>query len=92
MIVQLSDRAKAELDSALAFLNDTNPRAAEDLRCRIEAGISSLSEMPYRGRPGAIEGTRELLVRRTPYVIVYATSSERVRIIRIRHTRQDPAP
>lgn len=92
MIVQLSRRAKAEFDSALAFLSETNLQAAENVAQRIEAAIASLREMPNRGRPGAMSGTRELPVRLTPYVLVYASTEDVVRIIRIRHTSQDPSP
>ena len=90
MIVQLSTRAKAEFNAALAFLREE--RAAEDLRQRIEVAIDSLEDLPNRGRPGHIAGTRELLVRKTSYVVVYLVEDQIVRVIRIRHTRQDPAP
>ena len=92
MIVQLSTRAKAEFNSALAFLLEESERAAEDLRQRIEAAVDSLKDLPNRGRPGHMAGTRELLVRKTPYVVVYLVEDQIVRVIRIRHTRQDPAP
>jgi len=36
--------------------------------------------MPNRGRPGRIENTRELIVQRLPYVIVYRVFSDRVRV------------
>jgi plasmid stabilization system protein ParE len=92
LIVQLSTRAKREYDSALAFLSEANPQAAEDLGLRIEAAIASLSQMPNRGRAGPSPATRKLPVRRTPYVIVYAVSEDEVIVLRIRHTSQDPSP
>lgn len=92
MIVQLSTRATAEFASALAFLDDQSPRAADELRLRIEAAVGSLRDFPNRGRPGAIENTRELGVRGTPYVLVYTVGEDLVRIARIRHTSQDPSP
>ncbi len=92
MIVQLSTRARAEFNSALAFANEGSERAAEDLRLRIESAVDSLKDLPNRGRSGHFADTRELLVRKTSYVIVYVVDSESVRVIRIRHTRQDPSP
>ena len=92
MIVQLSARARAEFDSALAFLSQESDRAADDLRERIEGAIETLKTLPNRGRPGYVAGTRELPVRRTPYVLVYALSDARVQVLRIRHTSQDPQP
>ena len=92
MIVQLSVRAKAEYDSALAFLDARSPSAADTLQERIETALASLTELPGRGRPGGLHGARELPVRNTPYVVVYTVEAERVSIIRIRHISQDPSP
>ena len=92
MNVKLSARARAEYDSALAFLSEGNGRATEDLRVRIEAAFESLKALPNRGRPGAFARTREMPVRKTPYVIVYTIDVDGVLVLRIRHTSQDPAP
>jgi plasmid stabilization system protein ParE len=62
------------------------------LGVRIDNAIRSLSEMPDCGRPGAIPATRELPVRRAPYVFVYTVGDEGVFVLRIRHTSQDPSP
>ncbi|WP_337189002.1 type II toxin-antitoxin system RelE/ParE family toxin [Phenylobacterium sp.] len=92
MIVTLADRAAAELDSAVAFIREANPRAAGALHLAIERALDSLETLPDRGRSGAIDGTRELVVHGVPYVIVYRVAEETVFVIRIRHTSQDPSP
>lgn len=92
MIVNLSKRAEAEVDLAVAFVRESNPRASKVMHLTIERALESLEAFPNRGRPGQIEGARELVVRGTPYVIVYTVSGEEVLVARIRHTRQDPAP
>ena len=92
MIVSLSIRADAELDLAVAFVRESNPRASKILHLAIERALESLEIFPNRGRPGQIDGTRELVVRGTPYVIVYSVSGEEVRVARLRHIRQDPIP
>lgn len=92
MIVEVSDRAGAELVSAVAFLRQSNPRAAAALHAAIERALDSLEAFPNRGRAGQLNGTRELLVRSTSYVIVYAVTDNTVFVARIRHTRQDPTP
>mgnify|MGYP001209322363 CR=1 FL=1 len=92
MIVQLSARAKAELDAALAYLTAESPSAAERLARHMEAALISLTQMPNRGRPGVVDGTRELVVPKAPYVIVYVTLEDRVLVARIRHTSRDPSP
>jgi toxin ParE1/3/4 len=91
LIVNVARRADAELASAIAFLRRSNPRAANALGLAIERALNSLESFPRRGRPGSIDGTRELVVRRTSYVIVYSVTDE-VFVARVRHTSQDPAP
>jgi toxin ParE1/3/4 len=44
--------------------------------------------MPYRGRYGHIENTRELVLPRLPYLVVYKVLEERVLILNIVHGAQ----
>ena len=45
------------------------------------------------GRAGRVNGTRELVVSRTPYVVVYRIRGQEVCIVRVLHTAQRwPAP
>ena len=92
MIVNVAERADAELSSAVAFLRQSNPRAADSLHLAVERALDSLEQFPNRGRSGSIEGTRELVVRGAPYVIVYSVSGDEVFVARIRHASQDPSP
>ena len=78
--------------SAAAFLREDNPRATEKVHAAIERALDSLSDFPNRGRSGPVEGTRELVVRGAPYVIVYSVADDVVFVSRIRHTSQDPSP
>jgi plasmid stabilization system protein ParE len=40
------------------------------------------------GRPGRIEGTRELVISRTPYIAAYRIGGDTVRILRVLHGAQ----
>lgn len=51
--------------------------------------IRSLLDLPHRGRPGRIEGTRELVVGATDHVIAYLVREAEIVVIRVRHGRQD---
>jgi plasmid stabilization system protein ParE len=44
--------------------------------------------MPYRGRYGRIEDTRELVVPRLPYLVVYQISEERLVVLNVLHGAQ----
>jgi addiction module RelE/StbE family toxin len=50
--------------------------------------VERLAEFPEMGRPGRIEGTRELIVTRAPYVVAYSFTREAVTILRILHGAQ----
>ena len=86
MIVEVSAKADDELASALAFLRVENPSAAERVYAAILRTLDTLMDFPNRGRHGRIDGTRELVVRGAPYVVVYVIDGDRVLISSIRHT------
>ena len=92
MKIEVSAAARKDLAAAFDYLAERNPKAAQATRSVIRNAILGLKQLPNRGRPGQIDGTRELLVRGTPYVIIYSVSDEDVLVARIRHTSQDPSP
>lgn len=51
------------------FIEQDDPRAAIAVDERIATQVPVLLQFPEGGRPGRIEGTRELVVRRTPYIV-----------------------
>ena len=46
----------------------------------------TLRHFPKRGRPGSVEGTRELVVLPLPCIVVYGVRPDLVHIFRIIHT------
>ncbi|UFP93019.1 type II toxin-antitoxin system RelE/ParE family toxin [Gloeobacter morelensis] len=56
---------------------------------RIETVIAEMASFPLSGRVGRLRGTREWVVARTPYVIVYRPMQESVVIVTVVHGRQD---
>jgi addiction module RelE/StbE family toxin len=65
-----------------------NPRAAVDMDDRIQTRVEGLARFPEMGRPGRIEGTRELVIARTPYIAAYRIVGDTVRILRVLHGAQ----
>jgi plasmid stabilization system protein ParE len=55
--------ARDELDDIFAWIAEDSPRAASEMIARIEAKVMQLEvpELAHMGRPGFVEGTRELL-------------------------------
>ena len=65
-----------------------SPRAAIAIDDRIEARVEGLGLFPEMGRSGRIEGTRELVISRTPYIAAYRIGGDTVRILRVLHGAQ----
>ena len=91
MRVTFDPAASDELDRAFEWIAKDNRRAAYELIARIEAKVSNLAapELTYMGRPGLVEGTRELL--EWPYIIVYKVYEElaEIVIVSVVHGAQD---
>ncbi|WP_159953326.1 type II toxin-antitoxin system RelE/ParE family toxin [Rhizobium sp. 18065] len=88
--MKLTWSAYALADRALIFdyIEAVNPRAAVDMDERIAAALGRLTDFPESGRPGRIEGTREIVVNGTPYIAAYVVLQDRVRILRLLHGAQ----
>ena len=77
--------ALEDLDNAYVYVAADNPRAASAMIARIEAAVNSSRVFPDAGRPGRVEGTRELMVTGTPFIIPYRTKHRQVEIIALIH-------
>lgn len=54
----------------------------------VSAALWRLIEFPRSGRPGAVRGTRKLVVAGSPYLLVYRLKGDDVVIVRLFHTSQ----
>lgn len=88
MKVEWSREAVADRRAITAFLEDRNPAAALRLVEALVMAADSLATFPHRGRPGRIEGARELTAV-WPYVVVYEVREDAVVILRLWHGAQD---
>jgi len=85
MRVRWTREALKDLDEALAYLAEEDRDTARDIAIAIRTAAKSLSKLPNRGRPGFVEGTRELLVIHLPYFFVFWIQKEQVEILRLMH-------
>jgi toxin ParE1/3/4 len=84
-------RARRDLRELIAFIAEDSVQSAEAVADRILKAAELLTEFPRSGRSGRVPGTRERVVGRTPYILVYQIVSGRVRILRVYHgSRQWP--
>lgn len=89
MRVRWTRRALREQDQAFEWIVKKDPRAAREVIERTYAAARLLADNPRMGRPGRINGTRELVVSRTPYIIVYRVARDDVEILAVIHQAQD---
>jgi addiction module RelE/StbE family toxin len=81
--------AAEDLESIYVYLCRHRPTWAESTIQTLYIKAQSLRTMSDRGRPGAIAGTRELVLKDLPYIIVYRVKDQMVEILHINHAAQD---
>ena len=76
MRITFEPAARDDLERIFEWLTQENPHAALAVITRIEARLSRLEnpKLAHMGRPGLVEGTRELI--EYPYIIVYTVRDE----------------
>ena len=81
--------ALADLVEAQAYISRENPQAAEVIAQRIWEATQSLADNPRIGRNGHVAGTREWVVQRTPYLVVYRIRENHVEILHVYHGKRN---
>lgn len=90
MRIAWSGRAIRNIEAARDYIARDNPAAAEAVTERIIRQVERLVAFsPGLGRPGRISGTRELVVSRTPYIVVYRVAEDEVQVLAVIHQAQD---
>ena len=94
MRVLFDPRARDDLERLFAWIVDDSPKAARDMMARIETRVRLLAVPGFAqmGRPGLVEGTRELV--EPPYILVYQVREldEEIVIVAVVHGAQDRRP
>lgn len=86
MRLRWSKRAIRRLASIHDYIAKDSPAAAARVAAAIVGAALRLQKFPYIGRPGRIEGTRELVVPGLPYIIPYRVVDGVVQIASVIHT------
>ncbi len=86
--IDWADSADADLAGILAYFVEREEEATgKAIVSRLIKSVSLLHNQPLAGRAGRMDGTRELLPRNLPYVLVYHIPSPgMVEIVRVIHT------
>lgn len=72
----------------LDYIAQDNPLAAIAQDEEIERQVDALHTHPELGRAGRVQGTRELVISRTSFIVVYRINIKRIEILRVLHSSQ----
>jgi toxin ParE1/3/4 len=91
MKLLFDDRALGDLEGIHHWISQDSPRSAKAVIDRVFESVELLASFPYMGRAGRDEGTREWVVPRLPYIVVYEVNEARdeVIVIAVFHGAQD---
>lgn len=88
MTIEWVPTAESDFYGQFVHIAEKDPAAAVAVGDRIMAHIEHLNANPSMGKPGRRAGTRELVVPRTPFIVVYRLRDDDVQILRILHGSQ----
>lgn len=80
-----SQLAVSDRRAIFDWISEDDPEAAAELDELVEEAAQRLVKFPEIGRPGRVEGTRELVITNTPYVAPCQIIGSKVRILRVLH-------
>ena len=77
-------------EDQIDYIAQDSPKAAIDQGDRIEEQINMLIDYPEMGKPGRKKNTREMVISKTPFIVVYRCKphSQRIEIMRLVHGSQ----
>lgn len=91
MKIRYRRRAQLDVENIYDYIQQRNPRAANQVVARIRYAAERLGALPYIGHVGRARGTYEWAVVGVPYIIVYEIdeTADEIAIIAVFHGAQD---
>ena len=89
MRIRYTARARSDLESIFASIDQHSPSSAARVAQVIERSVAGLTDFPDIGPESGL-GTRVLLVARLPYRVFYRVRGDEIDILHIRHTSRRP--
>ena len=88
MRIVWTEPALRDLAAARSYISLDNPVAADKQVEHVVLAVAGLLRFPESGRVGRCEGTRELVVGKTPYLVPYRIRGDALEILRVLHSKQ----
>ncbi len=87
MQIAWAPEARRQLHEIWHYIALDDPAAADRMVTRLVAATEKLSLFPHLGRPGR-EGSRELAVSGTPFIVIYRVEGQEIKIGTVVHGAQ----
>ena len=85
MRVRWTTPAREQFVSAYEYIAEENRAAAVRTADQIWESTQLLARHPMAGREGRVAGTRELVVRGTPFIVAYRVEKNEVWVLALMH-------
>jgi toxin ParE1/3/4 len=89
VVVEILEQAIEEMTGARVWYEQRSAAVALRFLRELDVAVSQIASNPQRW-PEHLHGTRRYLMNRFPYLIVFETLPDRVRIIACQHGAQKP--
>jgi toxin ParE1/3/4 len=85
MRVRWTTPAREQFVAVYEYIAEENRAAAARTADEIWEGTELLGRHPLAGRVGRVEGTRELVIRGTPFIVAHRVEKNEVQILAVMH-------
>jgi toxin ParE1/3/4 len=90
--LEWSPRSRRNVESIRDHIAADNPVAAQSVLDEIRRTAEGLGGFPMLGHVGQRAGTRELVLPKYPYIIVYRLTAKKIGIVAVTHqSRKTPS-
>ncbi|OGB26380.1 MAG: hypothetical protein A3I66_05925 [Burkholderiales bacterium RIFCSPLOWO2_02_FULL_57_36] len=83
--LEWSPRAQRNIESIRDYIAVDNPVAAQSVLGEIRRVAESLRNFPMMGHAGERVGTRELVLSKYPYTLIYRLTPKKIGIVAVTH-------
>jgi len=85
MRVRWTTPAREQFAAAYEYIAGENRKAAARTANKIWKSAELLGRHPMAGREGRVAGTRELVIRGTPFIVAYRVVRNEVHVLAVMH-------
>jgi addiction module RelE/StbE family toxin len=88
MRVRWTTDAGDDLERIFNYVAESRPESARRVAQSVIERLGTLETFPHLGRPGRVQGTREVVFPPLPFVAIYEVRDDQIIVLRILHGAQ----